>query len=371
MPLRQDHSIFGSAPALVGLQQVCDYDPARVLAALRLCLEPFGGMGAFVRPGQRVLLKPNLLAGFGVERAVTTHPSVVRAAILLVREAGGQPFVGDSPGIGNLTSVARACGLAPVLEETGAQLVDFSEPREYDAPENIVARKSSSPAPCKMPTCSSPCQAQNPRPNDFHWRAQKPIRAHPRRAQKPMALPPPAARVAGGADPGREPHRRPALAIMDGIMAMEGDGPTSGQPRFLGALLASPNLVALDTLACHLIGLDPLRVPVLAAARARQYGPAGLEQIQVAGADWRSLQVPDFIKVKQIVDVLRLVPLPRPALEWIRRQWTLRPQIIDGRCTQCGLCEKACPVSPPAIHPRAAPASAPGRRPLHPVLLLP
>ena len=356
MPPRQDHSIFASAPALVGLQQVCDYDPARVLAALRLCLEPFGGMGAFVRPGQRVLLKPNLLAGFGVERAVTTHPSVVRAAILLVREAGGQPFVGDSPGIGNLTSVARACGLAPVLEETGAQLVDFSEPREYDAPENILARKivltsalQNADVLITLPKLKTHAQMTftgalknqyglipGALKSQWHFRLQQP--------EWLAALILDVNRTA-----------RPALAIMDGIMAMEGDGPTSGQPRFLGALLASPNLVALDTLACHLIGLDPLRVPVLAAARARQYGPAGLEQIQVSGADWRSLQVPDFIKVKQIVDVLRLVPLPRPVLEWIRRQWTLRPQIIDGRCTQCGLCEKACPVSPPAIHPRAAP----------------
>jgi ferredoxin len=53
--------------------------------------------------------------------------------------------------------------------------------------------------------------------------------------------------------------------------------------------------------------------------------------------------------------VLRLLPLPKRGLEWVRRQWTLRPQIIDGRCTHCGICEKGCPVKPAAIHPNAPP----------------
>jgi uncharacterized protein (DUF362 family) len=74
-----------TSAATVSLKQVPDYEPDGVLSGVRACLEPLGGMAAFVSPGQRVLLKPNLLGGFPAERAVTTHPAVVRAVIRLVQ----------------------------------------------------------------------------------------------------------------------------------------------------------------------------------------------------------------------------------------------------------------------------------------------
>jgi MinD superfamily P-loop ATPase len=63
------------------------------------------------------------------------------------------------------------------------------------------------------------------------------------------------------------------------------------------------------------------------------------------------MRVPDFENVADQLDLLRLVPLPKPVRRWVRRQWTARPQIIDGRCTRCGICEKGCPVPTAAIHP--------------------
>ena len=139
---------------------------------------------------------------------------------------------------------------------------------------------------------------------------------------------------------------------MDAVMAMEGQGPSGGSPRQVGALLASRDLAALDTLACHLIGLDPRRVPLLAVARKQHFGVTALGECEIIGDDWRTLQVPDFVKVERVSDLLRLVPLPRPALRWIRQQWTVRPRIMDERCAQCGICAEGCPVSPPAIRPK-------------------
>ncbi len=344
-------------PAIVSLKKVADYDPGRMLAALRDCLEPLGGMRAVVRPGQRVLLKPNLLGGFAADRAITTHPAVVRAAILLAQEAGGRVLVGDSPAVGTLPGVARACGLAPVLEETGAQLLDCSEPQEFDAPDSVIARRLTLARALRevdviisLPKFKTHAQMAltgalknqyglipGALKSQWHFRLQEP--------EWLASLILDVNRVV-----------RPALAIMDAVVAMEGLGPSAGRPRFLGALLAGRDLAAVDTLACRLIGVDPLRVPLLAAARAQQYGQTDWEQIQVAGDDWRELQAPDFETVQQLTGVMRIVPLPRLVLKWLRRQWTLRPRIIDGRCTQCGICEKGCPVTPSAIHPKAPPA---------------
>src|SRR6056297_1971216 len=111
----------------VSLTPLTSYNPAEVSDALNSLLKPLGGMRAFVRPGQKVLVKPNMLAGKTPDRAVTTHPEIVRAVIKQVQAAGGIVSLGDSPGIGSPESVARKCGLIEVVEETGASFAPFAE----------------------------------------------------------------------------------------------------------------------------------------------------------------------------------------------------------------------------------------------------
>jgi uncharacterized protein (DUF362 family)/NAD-dependent dihydropyrimidine dehydrogenase PreA subunit len=340
----------------VSLKRIQSYDPQAILDAMRACLAPLGGMGAFVRPGQKVLLKPNLLAPFAAHKAVTTHPAIVRAAILLVQEAGGRPFVGDSPGVGSLGLVARVCGITPVLEETGAELADFSTSLEREAPGNQVAKRltlakavSDVDVIVTLPKLKTHGQMTftGALKNQFglipgNLKSQWHFRLQRKEWLAALIL---------------DIHRvaRPALAVMDAIVAMEGKGPSGGKPRPLGAILAGPDLVAVDTLACLLIDLEPRFVPVLEAARGQGIGATTLAELEIVGEDWRTLRVPDFEKVSKLEDLLRIVPLPKPMLNWVREQWTARPRIVDGRCTECGVCEDGCPVSPSAIHPQAPP----------------
>src|ERR1700674_1308012 len=93
-------------------------------------LAPLRGRGAVAGPGERVLLKPNMLSAKPPEAAVTTHPEVLRAAIELVQKAGGVALVGDSPGIGGMVKVAEKSGMLAVIRETGAELTEFAEPVE-------------------------------------------------------------------------------------------------------------------------------------------------------------------------------------------------------------------------------------------------
>ena len=111
----------------VVIERCPTYDREMVRASLLRLLEPLGGMAAFVLPGERVLIKPNMLYAKAPECGVTTHPEVLRAVIELVREAGGIPLVGDSPGFGDFRKVAEKSGLLRVAEETGAEMVDFAE----------------------------------------------------------------------------------------------------------------------------------------------------------------------------------------------------------------------------------------------------
>jgi uncharacterized protein (DUF362 family)/Pyruvate/2-oxoacid:ferredoxin oxidoreductase delta subunit len=304
------------------------------------------------------LIKPNLIGPFPVERAATTHPAVVRAAIRLAQEAGGRVRLGDSPGMGSLERVVHACGLAPVLAETGVELADCSAPHEFEAPCNAVARRITlakvlleTDVVISLPKLKTHAQMTftgalknqyglipGALKGQWHFRLQQP--------EWLASLVLDVNRVA-----------RPALAIMDAVTGMEGLGPSGGRPRHIGALIAGSDLAAVDTLACHLIGLNPRRVPVLTAAQEEGLGQTDLDSITVAGDDWRSLRVPDFEKVEQVVDLLRILPLPRSALRGVRRLWAARPRIIAGQCTRCGVCEKGCPVSGAAIHPQREPAA--------------
>jgi uncharacterized protein (DUF362 family)/Pyruvate/2-oxoacid:ferredoxin oxidoreductase delta subunit len=344
--------------SVVSLKRVENYDPQAVLDAMRACLVPLGGMTAFVRPGQRVLLKPNLLGPFAAKKAVTTHPAVLRAAILLAQEAGGKVFVGDSPGVGSLAYAAKACELMPVLQETGAELADFGTSQEFEAPHNTIAKRltlakavADADLIVTLPKLKTHGQMTftgalknqyglipGTLKGQWHFRLQRP--------EWLAALILDIHRIA-----------RPALAIMDGIVGMEGKGPSGGRPRPLGVMLAGRDLAAVDTLACLLIGLEPRFVPVLEAARTQKIGATSLAEMEIVGEAWRTLRVSDFEKVSELEDLLRLVPLPMSLLNWIRGQWTARPRIIGSRCIQCDVCVNGCPVSPAAIHPNA---------PLHP-----
>ena len=115
------------AKAKVSIVRCSDYSEKSVLRAVKGAADLLDGMGAFVRTGDRVLIKPNLLSARDPEKAVTTHPSVVKAVIQLVRDAGGVPMVGDSPGIGGLVKVASKAGIYDVVREMNCKLVDFDD----------------------------------------------------------------------------------------------------------------------------------------------------------------------------------------------------------------------------------------------------
>ena len=115
--------------AAVGLVRCAGYEEyAAVRTAVRESFDLFGGIAALVRPGQRVLLKPNLLSALPAEAGVNTHPSVVRAVAEEALEAGGVLSIGDSPAFSRLDDTCAACGLDRVARELGIPIVPFNRP---------------------------------------------------------------------------------------------------------------------------------------------------------------------------------------------------------------------------------------------------
>jgi len=333
--------------AKVVLKYCPDYT-ADVELRLREGLAEWGGMTAFVKPGQKVLLKVNLLMKKLPEEAVTTHPSVVEAMVHLVQEAGGIPIIGDSPGgpysVSALQSIYIRSGLREVAERTGAILNEDVGQTTIQYPEGKLV-KSLTVTNCVLGA-------------DVIIPLSK-LKTHS------MMTFTGAVKIMFGVIPGllkAEYHLKmfkisdfadllvdiatwvgPALSIMDGVVGMEGDGPSAGKPRDIGALILSTDPFALDVVAADLIGLKPEKVPTLMAARARGL-TSRLNEIQLKG-DSRSLwRIQNFVIPKAIsTNFFDVVPLPRNVKRFVLNRLRSRPIFEHEICVGCSDCVNNCP----------------------------
>jgi uncharacterized protein (DUF362 family)/Pyruvate/2-oxoacid:ferredoxin oxidoreductase delta subunit len=290
--------------------------------------------------GKNVLIKPNLLVGAPPEKAITTHPEVVRAFIRAL--SSGHVTVGDSPALGSTKSVARATGVYDVCQAEGVEVVDFNSPQPATAPPNAICNS--------IPLASAVLQS------DAVINIAK-LKTHG------LTRYTGAVKNLYGCLPGKlkaEMHVRmheidhfadllldialtvnPLLSVVDGITAMEGNGPRSGTPRHVGVLIAGLDAVAVDTIACRVVGIEPDSVPTIRAARRRNIGCPEAE-IEIVGNPLESVMVKGFKTIHGSDSALRNLP---PFLQKVlREQLTARPAVAISSCTACGVCARACPV---------------------------
>ncbi len=267
----------------LSIEKCTTYDREPVLAAMRVCLDRLGGMKAFVAPGQRVLLKPNLLAP---KPYTTTDASIVEAVARLVLEVGATPVVGDSCAIGSAAGVAKKAGMTPGLESLGLEpVLDLGKSRPGGTLNGEVAH----------PQVSSGLDG-------FDAVINLPkIKVH---QQCYLTL---GVKNLYGCVPGRRKalwHFKvgadalcfakmlvvnchaiaPVLTIADGIMAMERLGPMNGDPNMVGLITACGDTLALDRVWVEILGADPEKHLVLEAAH--QLGMSAsldMENIEILG----------------------------------------------------------------------------------------
>ena len=328
--------------ASVSLRKCDSYDPATVSAAVRECVDSLGGFAAFVQPGQTVLLKPNLLASRGPDDPTPTHAEFIGAVIRCVQEAGGRALVGDSPGYLSARRVASASGLLKVIDELGAELVEFNDVVEADGVEggtfprfevarpvleadvviNLPKIKTHGMMLLTLGVKNMFGSVVGTRKGQWHLRAGRDPAFFARMLVE-LYL-----RV------------KPALTIADGVIAMEGDGPNSGTATQLGLVAASDDAVALDVVLATVLGVDPFDVPTTATARELKAGEARLDQIDVRGGEPGDFAPSSFQLPSSHVHTEMLSPLIRG---WSKRLLTPKPVIDHATCKRCHVCVKACP----------------------------
>lgn len=324
----------------VSIVRCADYDRERTFSAVKQAVDLLGGMHTFVKPGERVLIKPNLLKGKEPEAAVTTHPEIVRAVIRLVRDAGGEPMVGDSPGMGDLRKVSEKAGILDVVNEEGATLVELDEAvqvrnqgrfqrfeiaraaYEADAIINLPKLKTHG-----MTTLTGAVKnlfgcVPGKRKVQWHFNTGVNHELFATMLNELCAL------------------LKPRLTIMDAVIGMEGNGPGSGEPRQIGVVIAGKDPVAVDVVSSSVLGVSLEKLPLIRAAAAAGYGETQLDRIRVFGESIASVAIKHF----------RLPP--QEHLEWRLPEWarlvlkdalTTKPVINNRSCIQCGICQGHCP----------------------------
>ena len=240
-----------------------DYSQSK--SAISRSLELIGGLESIVSPGDRVLLKVNLLAPRPPEDAVTTHPAVVAAVIDLVKQAGGIPIVGDSAGMIHPGATAEALdisGIQAVAAEKGAEIANF-DTTGFEKVDVKNGKKLSSIYMAK-PVLEADIIISLPKLKTheltlFTGAVKNMFGTVPSRIRK-YAHTLGTNELFSQAVVDIYSVRPPDLAIMDGVVGMEGHGPSRGEPVNSGVILAARNCVALDMVSASIMGLSLIHI---------------------------------------------------------------------------------------------------------------
>jgi uncharacterized protein (DUF362 family)/Pyruvate/2-oxoacid:ferredoxin oxidoreductase delta subunit len=326
----------------VALVKCDNYSQQTVASSIKEIFELLQ-LSGLIKPGQKVLLKPNLLTNLAPERGATTHPAVVKAIADEVIRIGAFPFVGDSPGGANLMydNVLKETG----MKALGLPIVNFEEKgmRKFDNPGgNINPIYISNTALSFDLIINIPklktheltlmtCGIKNifgcvPGLQKINYHLEAPTKEAFSEALVDLF-----ARI------------MPAITITDAITVMEGQGPANGGLKHLGLIVASTDTVALDAVCSKILRFAPLDILTTKIANQRGLGEADISKIEITGE-----KIPedmDFEHPTKVSAILKLIPGPikhliKPLIDMIK----IRPMINRNKCVKCMMCVRSCPV---------------------------
>lgn len=324
----------------ISVSQCLTYDLETVRKAVNNSIDALGGLDSFLDKGDMVLLKPNLLQARPPEDMVTTHPQVLEAIIMAVKDSGALPVVGDSPGgpAGHRQRYWKVSGMGAICRRHDVKILNFEKEGSYQKHRNNRDYYIAKPAlDCDLlinipkikthglTTFTGAIKnmygvVPGSTKVEYHKKAPKPS-DFARLVVDIYAL------------------AWPGLHIVDGVVGMEGSGPSAGDPRDLGMILAGVDGVAMDSLICHILGREPLKIPTTRIAKEQGLGETDITKITVLG---HIPKIKNFKWPPNLSQALDLIP-GNMATGLMKYLW-IRPVIDPDRCNKCGKCVESCPT---------------------------
>lgn len=290
----------------------------------------------------RILIKPNLLGAFPPEKAVTTHPVVLEALISILQEKNKEIWLGDSQGGTTPTRrVWQVTGMQQLADKYKIKLLNFSEGGVQKAESEKMSFNTSK----------------------YFWEADAVINLCKYKTHSLMSYTG-AIKNLYGLIPGLKKsdyhkenpdhfsfgkvisnlyesvHEQITFNIMDGIIGMEGEGPSAGIPRNFGVLFASESAAALDYVASSMMGFKPEKLEYIMPAMQAE----GLQASNIELAEeWQNFTFPN-VKIQGVKTMVKILAYsPRFLKNIFRKYFQAYPDFRDG-CRLCRVCVDSCPV---------------------------
>jgi len=298
-----------------------------------------------IQPGTKVLIKPNLLKAAPPEKAVSTHPTVVKALVELVRDLGATPWVGESSGgahYGNTSKAFKVCGIEDAARDAAIKNFDTEGVERVSAKSFAFVESAHIARPVvEADVVISAAKLKTHLETLYTGAVKNMMGCIPGSGKLRLHQLAPKPRDLAEAILDVYAMTRPRLSVIDAVVSMEGDGPGSGTPKQTGFVVVGEDGLAADAVASAAVGFDPGPLYFLASGERRGLGCATLSRLDILGDPLAEIRVPDFKKPSNLI--MRL--LPNPLLKLLnRRFFRVTPEVLREKCADCGLCEKSCPV---------------------------
>ena len=330
----------------VALIRCESYDNAEVKASVQRGIDLLGGAGAFAAPGEKILLKPNWIMAVPPERHATTHPAVFRAVCEIFQSSGADLSYGDSPGRGSTEDealeAAGATGFLDVGTALNIPMADFLHGRDVDVGPRVF-HIANGALDCdgiiSLPKLKTQgfLKLTGAVKNQMGCIPGRRKGAYHQELQKPADF----ARMLIDLNK----YLKPRLYIMDGIVAMEGNGPMSGDPKQMNVLLFSSDPIALDATVCRLVDVKPEYSYTVSLGMQAGHGTYLSDEITLLGDEIESFIAPDFNINRNPISNVRGAGVFTPGND----AGVPKPYIVEEKCKRCGVCIEMCPISPKAL----------------------
>lgn len=322
-----------------------DYSEENVRAALEEAIGSLGGFW-FAEKGRKIVIKTNLVVMKKPEYAAITHPMMLYVLSEMLIERGCEVVIGDSPGglftAAYLAAFYRATGLTAV-EKTGAKLNYDTRTKRAPMDGKVVKELDYTAYIDEADFIIDFAKLKTHGMLAFTGAAKNLFGVVPGTTKPEYHYRYPKTEDFADMIVDINEFVKPGLCLIDASTCMEGNGPSNGTPRHMGALIASKSSFNADLVGSKLIGLDPKDVPYLLAANKRGLCPASADEINVYG-DIEKYVIPDFKKMPEVHIGFNN--------GFVKKLFERKPSVIADKCRECGECMKVCPGKAIKLSPK-------------------
>jgi len=330
----------------VALIRCESYEYEEVKAVVEKGISLLGGASGFVKAGEKILLKPNWLSADPPEKCVTTHPIVFKAVAEIFKEQGVILSYGDSPAFQSPESAGKKTGISEIAEDFDIFFADFRKGKEIYFDKGVQNKKFT----IANGVIDSDGVISLPKMKTHGFQrvtgaVKNQFGCVPGTLKAEFHVKVPDAYDFAKMLVDLNSAINPRLYVMDGIYAMEGNGPKGGTPKKMNAILLSKDPIALDATMCRLMNLDPKLLLTNKAGMEMGAGTYLEKEIELIGDN-----IDDFID--KSFDVNRNIDRSikiNGGMKFAKNIITPKPYIDSNKCIKCGICVNMCPVNPKAV----------------------